>query len=96
MGWTPHWTEGAWNDIRWLQPTVQEKLFKAVKDFASTGRGRFVSDGPGMGLGRLIVGNYEIDVARVERHTFLNEDGEEVAILDAIVVLAAVAKDPNP
>jgi len=57
---------------------------RAVREFASSGAGTFVSDGPGMGAGRL-----EIDLAKAESHTFVNEDGEDVALVLSVVAVGA-------
>jgi len=62
---------------------------RAVREFASSGAGTFVPDGPGMGAGRLVVAPYEIDLAKAESHTFVNEDGEDVALVLSVVAVGA-------
>jgi hypothetical protein len=99
MAWTPHWTKNAWSQIKWLDAYLQARLLKAVREFAATGRstmGTFHSDGPGTGTGHLVVGIYDIDLARKDEHRFVNDDGEEITIRDAIAVLGVTAVDPNP
>jgi hypothetical protein len=54
-----------------------------------------VPDGHAPGIGRLTVDGHEVEVVRREEISFLNEDGEEIVIRDAIVVLSVVAIDPG-
>ena len=96
MAWTPHWTPGAWDDIKNRGADLQNKLLSAVRAFAAGDVSAFVPDGPGKATGRIRVDVYEIDVARIDRHDFQNEDGEDITILDAIVVLSVVAVPPTP
>ncbi|HEY1697781.1 MAG TPA: hypothetical protein VGG39_36725 [Polyangiaceae bacterium] len=94
MAWQPIWTEGAWSDMGDNADLI-DQLTKAVREFAANGTGMFIPDGPGRGMGRLVVGNYRVRLARRDTHTFTNEDGEEITIQDAIVVLGVTAVDPN-
>lgn len=95
MGWKPHWTKGAWADVSHLGGGMPGRLMKAVRDFAATGVG-LTPDEQAPGIGWLSVDIYEIEIVRQVEHAFLNEDGEEIRLFDAIVVLSVVAVDPNP
>ena len=95
MAWQPYWTQGAWLDLGGRGDLI-DRLTRAVREFAANGTGIFIPDGPGRAMGRLVVGNYRIRLARQDTHTFNNEDGEEITINDAIVVLGVTSVDPKP
>jgi hypothetical protein len=95
MAWRAHWTQGAWLDIGGRNPDLVDRLMRAVREFAATGSGKFIPDGVGLAMGRLVVGNYRIRLARMESRTSHNDDGEEVTITDAIVVLGVSSIDPE-